>query len=312
MKAFTKNILKKLFRVYLKVAGNWEKLLVLESSSTSFRDFVFNDSRIFWKSKNLTFKRNQVSLLKGFEYIVALEDAKIGKFSNENDSIVFTAPNFQVKVENWEELYILNELFLNGDYNLFINMPFILFDIGMNVGFTSLVFANKSNCKAIYSYEPFKATFECALDNIKRNRVGHKITPHNFGIFDEDKVVDVEYVPEARGSIGVSLPDWIKKQNRKDIEKVKIELRNTTVLRELLEQNLDSKIVFKIDCEGSEYQILESMERNGILRKVDVFMIEWHYRGPERIIDILTRNGFASISLKPLSPNIGMIYSVRA
>jgi len=56
------------------------------------------------------------------------------------------------------------------------------------------------------------------------------------------------------------------------------------------------KLVLKIDCEGSEYEILQSLYESDSLKYVVIIMLEWHRRSilhdPSGIVDILINSGF--------------------
>ena len=50
----------------------------------------------------------------------------------------------------------------------------------------------------------------------------------------------------------------------------------------------DKKIV-KIDCEGSEYEIFDQLDKNNQITTFDYYLIEWHIKGPKQITDILLK-----------------------
>lgn len=63
-----------------------------------------------------------------------------------------------------------------------------------------------------------------------------------------------------------------------------------------------------MDCEGSEYEIFESMMRADIVRNVDVFMIEFHFQDKGIIEEYLNKNGFEYIKTNT-ADYIGFIYA---
>ena len=70
----------------------------------------------------------------------------------------------------------------------------------------------------------------------------------------------------------------------------------------------------KIDCEGSEFQVFESLEKAGLLDKITAFMVEWHrvYEGKDQLtlLDPLLRRGFMTFDRSPRTGN-GFFYAVR-
>lgn len=58
------------------------------------------------------------------------------------------------------------------------------------------------------------------------------------------------------------------------------------------EQEEGRKILCKMDCEGSEYDVFDSMDKQGLIDQVDVYLIEWHYRDDDSLVDCLTKYGY--------------------
>jgi hypothetical protein len=68
----------------------------------------------------------------------------------------------------------------------------------------------------------------------------------------------------------------------------------------------------KIDCEGSEYEILDALDQANLLNKFKIVIMEWHEKGPEKLETYLRKNNFTIFSRRPKSKAIGMIYAVRS
>ena len=71
------------------------------------------------------------------------------------------------------------------------------------------------------------------------------------------------------------------------------------------------KIFLKIDCEGAEKQILPELENSGLIKRVDVIIMEWHFEEPSWIVDLLIRNGFVVFRLNTIANELGMIRAYR-
>lgn len=52
-----------------------------------------------------------------------------------------------------------------------------------------------------------------------------------------------------------------------------------------------SVYLVKIDCEGCEFEIFKSINSDN-LNKIEHFMIEYHYKEPDEIVNLLKENGF--------------------
>jgi len=66
--------------------------------------------------------------------------------------------------------------------------------------------------------------------------------------------------------------------------------------------------ILKMDCDGPEYEILEKMNKEELLNKFSIIMLEWHYNGTEIIEEYLKKNNFVYFNFKK-SNNIGTIYA---
>lgn len=214
-------------------------------------------------------------------------------------------------VESPEEFYILKEVFVEKDYNLLSNESYVVFDIGMNIGISSLFFAMKDNITKIYSFEPVLATYNQALYNFDLNKkYSNKIKPFNVGLGGFTRTEKVLYDSQMKGNCGIRLESSpnisIDKAQEIEIQIISIE----EIIKDIFDRHVDQKIVLKIDCEGAEYEIIKKLEDQNLLMRIDVLMIEWHDKGSEILEEALIRSNFNIIS-RVLSPITGMIYAFK-
>ena len=215
-------------------------------------------------------------------------------------------------VQTAEELYILNEIFVNGVYNLRAAGQVVVWDIGMNVGLASLYFASQPEVAQVVSYEPFVPTYRQALKNIALNpEVGLKIAAFNVGVGDSERSLRVKYRYDIKGSVGISGLPTDAGSHGSTQEQITIKPA-TEIIEEIAAAHPNREIVAKIDCEGAEYEIIRSLAAAHKLTRIRAFLIEWHTHGPNEIIGHLADAGFATLSLLPHSPGTGMIYAVRS
>jgi FkbM family methyltransferase len=238
-------------------------------------------------------------------------------FSNQAGEIIAHTPCFTVAVENEDELYILREVVANGTYNVVPSRPgAVVLDIGMNVGYASLQFAAQPWVAAVWAYEPVPATYRRALRNLERNRqLAAKIKPHNYGLANHQGNMTFDFSPQWRGAVGMEglSPQFRNNHGIKgsDLSRVTVEVRSAAeVVRELKAAFPIAEVIVKLDCEGCEYPIIADLQRSGFLRKVDVFLIEWHRRGAGELLEALAADGFFTLSLTPQGFT-GMIYACR-
>lgn len=214
-------------------------------------------------------------------------------------------------IETSEEFFILKEVFVEKEYNLLSNENFVVFDIGMNIGISSLFFGLQQNITQIYSFEPVVPTYNQALYNLELNpTISNKIEAFNFGLGGFTRTEKVLFNAQSKGNCGIRLESSlvIDKENSNEIE---IYIKNVSeVLPELISKHSKQKIVLKIDCEGAEYEILQKLSNDKVLNTIDVLLIEWHDKGATIIEELLVANGFFVVS-RFLTSITGMIYAFK-
>lgn len=179
---------------------------------------------------------------------------------------------------------------------------FVVFDIGMNRGYSVLRFANFDSCKEVYGFEIDDNTYKIALDNLNLNPLlKDKIKTYNFGLSDEDGEVDLYYLDGCDG-LTTTVKSFTNVQNEFKINRSKIKIKkgkvkkaSNIILDILKKDNIDSKIVLKIDTEGSEYKIINDLIDNGLITSFDVILGEGHIFSDEEIGDNLLNFGFKKI-----------------
>ena len=255
-------------------------------------------------------------ILLGYKYLKLLKCERNIELTRIEDRIQINIEGYKVFIGTAEELLILHEIFINGDYNIIASLTdkFVAIDIGMNVGMTSIFLSMNDSIKKIYAYEPFINTFEIAKENIGLNKSAtNKISPYNFGLGKNNRKETWKYNYENKGSMGVNgLDIHFFVDPDKCIEEI-VEIRDASdVFKEIINENPESKFIVKIDCEGSEYEIFEQLEDNNVLEKISAFMIEWHFKGPDLLVKQLTKNGFISFCFNEKHKVRGMIYSIKS
>lgn len=218
-------------------------------------------------------------------------------FTLENNIWIF--PDNMTKMENTPSMDILiGEIFLRKDYDFDIDKNFIAIDMGMNKATTSIFFALKENTVKVFGYEPFLKTYEEALKNIQLNpHLINKIETFPFGLSDKNTFLEIPYCDSQNGSMSLTNPDFnltFESSNPNYLHKV--EVRSATQeLHKIIEKYSEYVIIAKIDTEGSEFAILRDLDESGILQKIDVIFMEFHFKCPEELINRLKKNDFIVI-----------------
>jgi FkbM family methyltransferase len=158
----------------------------------------------------------------------------------------------------------------------------IVFDIGANIGATSLPYAKKCSEGMIYSYEPDKINFERLKENIDLNSFKN-ITLNNIGLGDKEEEVKLYRVSATNPGM-----NRILKTTEKDLDftTIKINTLDNEVFEKYKLVQLDA---IKIDVEGFEHNVL-----NGADRVIETFRPIFFI---ELIDSNLKENGSSAISL---------------
>lgn len=155
-------------------------------------------------------------------------------------------------------------------------------DIGACIGDTAIYFA-LNGARHVYSFEPYPYSFKIADKNIRLNGLSDKITMVNEGCGSRNRFISVDNGFQSDELS--SMKDFGKGQ------RIKVVTLERIVRRYGIEDAL-----LKVDCEGSEYDILLNA-RKDVLRKFSRIMVEYHY-GYRNLKQKLENSGF-KVSVEP-------------
>ncbi len=233
------------------------------------------------------------------------------KLQAHKEGVLASFRDLKLYLETSEEFFILKEVFIEKDYNLVSNESIVVFDIGMNVGISSLFFAVNNMVSQIYSFEPVETTYNQAVHNFDLNpKYSNKIEAFNFGLGGSTRVEKVLYNSQAKGNCGIRL-DLSLVIDKDNAEEIEINIKSISdILPDLIAKHPQQKKVLKIDCEGAEYEILQKLNDSNLLTDIDILLIEWHDKGAEILEELLVANNFKVIS-RHLTSITGMIYAFK-
>ncbi len=305
---------------YLLAIPNYEFAWTVFRNRIPLEDMSYRltDRSLHFKNYNVRISKKQHHFfLEGLNFVKQLVEQFGAQFDSVKTGDLFIdIGGLRYAVQTWEDLHILNEIFVEGSYNLSLDEEVVVIDIGMNVAMTSLFLAKQTNTVAVYGYEPFEMTFKQAQENLKLNPiVARKIKPFNFGLGKSEETLTVDYLPHMKASMGMNgiPPHMVDDSSRTKIRQASIQIKKVTrVLRDVLKKHPRKSFVAKIDCEGAEYEIIEAMYQENLLRNFKGLMIEWHLKGPLPIIQILKDSGFAVLSTRPRDKFTGFVHAFRS
>lgn len=226
-------------------------------------------------------------------------------------SVRFMIDGITIEASERDDLNFAGEVFESRAYNVVTDAEVCAIDIGLNVGLTSLLFASKPNVREVHSFEPFPVTYAKALRNLSINpAIASKVTAHNVGLSDRDD------------DQTILVPDTTDSGSRATISvvggrPVELKLRDAAgALGPIIAaaRSKGRQIVLKVDCEGSEFAIFDSLDQAGLFGLIDVLLVEWHAMFPGKTASDLIRPlllaGFTIVDLSPREGN-GFFYAIR-
>jgi FkbM family methyltransferase len=238
-------------------------------------------------------------------HIKEIEGVKVAEGNSLNLGYIFEG----------DGVLMIEEIYKNEEYNFDIGAQAVVIDIGMNIGLASLYFAARDDVENVYGFEPFKPTFEQAIFNFKINeKYANKIHPYSYGLGDEDKELTIEYYPRTPGRMStVKSIDEIHPSRKYETQKETVQIMSAAKeIGGIIERHKDKKIVVKCDTEGSEKEIFENLDSKGILKNIDMVMLEYHFSYDVPLVEILKRNDFVFFKQKTISLETGDFGIIRA
>ena len=205
----------------------------------------------------------------------------------------------------------IGEILVSETYNLSCKEDSVVIDIGMNRAIASLFFAAKETVKKIYAFEPFEPTLALAKKNLNLNpELNKKVRIFAYGLGKENTTLEIPYSINLSDCMSTTRTVSVKKNVRTETVTVKDAAQT---LAPIFEENKTNRIIIKCDCEGAEFEILERLNEENLVGKIDALLMEYHFEKPDRLVKILTENGFAVHVKHGLKkePVAGYLYAVK-
>jgi len=182
------------------------------------------------------------------------------------------------------------EVFIQKGYDKYDFRNKTVLDIGGFIGDTAVFFA-LTGAKKVVVYEPNPELYKIALKNIKLLHCKKKIEIYNLAVGDKNGKISL-IIPTDYGS-STLYPSSLQKNKSFNTKKVNVNLISIS--------NIFNKIgvvdILKMDCEGSEYPILEEILKKGLQDKIkEGIILEAHNvdekRNPKYAKELLVKLGF--------------------
>ena len=271
----------------------------------------------------LTVHKSKLPLLNGTNWWISTGELNSKRLKNVTFNINYDGLDYKesIKLNGQSRYLIVNSKKINlsnmGDdlfpivteifYDKIYERDFVrltnddvVVDIGANYGVFSL-YSQLFNPKKVYSVEPLKSTFE----HMSKNLSEYDVVCINKAISDIDgfekfTVTDINGNNFSSKNSDGHHPSSILREEI--VETINI---NTLIK----EYNIDKIDFLKIDCEGGELDLFNTINKDYLRENISKIVIEYHSDNIKNtIIDILTNNGFIIEDVVGYD-NIGLIYS---
>jgi FkbM family methyltransferase len=160
--------------------------------------------------------------------------------------------------------------------------PKVILDIGANIGMSALYLHGLYSNASIHCFEPLPENVEL----LKFNTINLKnIYVYNFGLGAKNGVFDYVYSEDSANLAGGGFIDYSLNFIGKR-PTILLEMKNANMV--LKDLKIDGVDLIKIDTEGSEYDILITLDSE-ILKETKVILGECHGKNDFKLMDYLSQ-----------------------
>jgi FkbM family methyltransferase len=255
-----------------------------------YDEWEFQQKRYYLKVLNITVEDTSSPLICGYQLAKRIKTNGGGQFSfDDAGNLLLAIHGISFYINFTDELFVIHEVFVSGEYNFKTSDEFIVIDIGLNIGATALFFSQQKNVKHVYAYELFEPTYREALRNIALNDTS-KITSKNVGIGRESKLLHIPYSITSKATMSLNGAVAGQFPDAKTVEVHLIDVAEE--FRRIDNLEFGAKKICKMDCEGAEFEILERLFETNLIGTVDFYIIEWHNKDTDNIERKFLENGY--------------------
>ena len=224
---------------------------------------------------------------KSFEFVKNIQDKshRISSLTWNNKKIYYRTSS--------SDMMLIYEILLKSKYKREYYFPEelkpkVIFDIGGNIGITSIYLASLFPEAQIYTFEPLKENFEILKKNTSQF---NNIEVFNFGLGAKNGSFKLYLSDDEENYGGVSFYSEVEGNMSEPYTECEVKNVND-VIQEIGVTSVD---LIKIDTEGAEYDILTNM-KDEFLNKTSWITGELHGNRDFELLNYLNDLGF-SISM---------------
>ena len=227
------------------------------------------------------------------------------KLTKKEHVIFETKTGLKIKIRvNSTDLMALTHVWMiqeysNNDFDIHDND--VVIDVGAHIGLFALYVSQFCKNGKILCYEPIKENYDMLISNLKLN--------NKKNVFAFNKAVS-----KSNSTVRIYLNSDESGHSMFQANESYVDIDSTSLENIIIDNNLTSVDFLKLDCEGAEYEIIESLPTPKF-REVKKMIIEYHLADSKpyllkNLIDTLESNSFR-IFKKRLFPDIGFLYVNR-
>ena len=220
-----------------------------------------------------------------------------------NDQFVIFKTKIGLKIRirvRSTDLMALTNVWIIDEYSIEdfkINENDIIVDVGAHIGLFSLRVSQICKKGKILSFEPVRENFDLFLSNLKLNRI-ENVFPFNVA------------VSKNSGKLNLFLNDDESAHSIFPSSTESITVESTSLQKIFEENKISSCKLLKLDCEGAEYEIIDSLPTE-YLNKIQNMAIEYHSADtkPELVKNLIKKikNAGFEIKTRPHHDDMGFL-----
>ena len=222
-----------------------------------------------------------------------------------NDLIFVFRNNFKVKIRvDSTDFYVLTNVWLLEEYDskkLQIRKDDVIIDIGAHVGLFMIYVSQFCTNGRIYCYEPIKENYDLLAYNIELNNIKNTII-FQKAVIDKPSVIRIFLNQDAAAhSVFTESSEYV------DVESVS--------LKDIFDSNKIEKCdLLKLDCEGSEYIILNSLP-DSYFEHIKKIVMEYHMadKKPNLLENLIKKLSVLNykIDVRKNTDDSGIIFAIK-
>jgi len=220
------------------------------------------------------------------------------------DYVIFeTYSGLKIKLRTRStDLMALTNIWLVEEYSNFrINDKDVIIDIGAHIGLFTLYASQYCTNGIIFCFEPVEENYSVLLDNITQNNLKN-VKPFKSAVSKNESTVTIYHNKDEAGHSMFSSTSHALKVDSISLKKI------------IDENYINQCNLIKMDCEGSEYEIIESLPLE-YFKKISKMIIEYHFADskPKLVNELKTKLMTASFKISTVShsSDMGLLYAIK-